>query len=61
MSDFYMDGFNQGMGRGYLNDGHDSPKHDYDRYSYERGRDDGERRREVSREIDREYFGDDDC
>ena len=41
MSDFYMDGFNQGRGRGYLNDGHDSPKHDYDRYSYDRGREPG--------------------
>ena len=60
MSDFYLDGLNQGMGRDYLNGGHDSPKHDYDRYSYERGREDGERRREVSRELDREYFGDTD-
>lgn len=48
------------MGRDYLNGGHDAPKHDYDRYSYERGREDGERRREVSRELDREYFGDTD-
>ena len=58
MSDFYMDGFNQGMGRGYLNNGHDLPNNDCDRYSYDRGREDGERRRELSREIDREYFGD---
>jgi hypothetical protein len=45
MEDYYKDGFNEGYGNGHLNNGHDFPDSDGDRYDYERGREDGERRR----------------
>lgn len=54
MEDFYNDGFNYGYGRGYRNSGHEQPETDGDRYSYERGREDGQRRREIAKELDSE-------
>jgi hypothetical protein len=59
MEDYYNDGFNTGYGRGYLNDHHDAPTSDGDRYSYNRGLEYGMRRRDISRELDREEYGDD--
>jgi hypothetical protein len=57
MEDYYNDGFNDGYGRDYLNYGHSRPQTDGDIYSYEQGREDGVRRRNISDEIDRELLG----
>ena len=46
--DYYKDGFNQGYGRGYLNDNHDLPQSDSERYDYDQGVEDGERRRDYT-------------
>lgn len=54
--DWYSDGYNQGRGHGWLNEGHDSPQSDSDHYSYERGYKEGERRKEISKEIDDEWY-----
>jgi hypothetical protein len=54
MEDYYNDGFNAGRGQSWRNEGHGSPQSDGDRYSYRTGQEDGERRREISRELDRE-------
>ena len=56
MEDFYSDGYNVGYGQSYKNDNHDYPQSDGDRYSYRRGAEDGERRRRVSDELDREGY-----
>lgn len=56
MEDFYQDGFNVGRGRSRLNDGHDYPQSVCDRWSYEDGIRDGERRRRISDELDREGY-----
>ena len=52
MEDFYQDGFNDGYGRSSLNGGHSVPQTDYERASYQLGQSDGERRREIARELD---------
>ena len=52
MEDYYNDGFNLGYGQSWRNSGHDSPQTDGDRYSFERGIEDGNRRREISQELD---------
>ena len=54
MEDYYNDGFNEGYGRRYRNQGHEAPQSDGDRYSYRTGQEDGERRRRISREFDQE-------
>ncbi len=58
MRDFYNDGFKDGYGSENRNV--EIPESDGDSYSYRRGYEDGQRRREISRELDREYFGDED-
>lgn len=55
MEDYYDDGFNAGYGRSYLNDHHDSPRTDGERYDYQRGIEDGQRRRQIADELDREW------
>ncbi len=52
MEDFYGDGFNEGYGRPDLNQGHDIPETDGERYDYEQGVEDGERRRGYSYDDD---------
>lgn len=54
MRDYYQDGFDRGYGKNHTNYDNDFPRSDGDRYSYERGVEDGQRRREISRELDRE-------
>jgi hypothetical protein len=56
MEDFYHDGFNVGYGQSSRNMGHDYPQSTMDRWSYEDGIRDGERRRNISRELDREGY-----
>ena len=57
MRDYYNDGFQQGYGRPNDNYDNDYPRSDGDRYSYRCGVEDGERRRRVSDELDRELYG----
>jgi hypothetical protein len=57
MEDYYSDGFNAGYGQSWRNQGHEAPQSDGDRYSYRTGQEEGERRREISRELDRELYG----
>ena len=52
MEDFRQDGFNDGYGQGYFNSGHEAPESDGDRYDYRVGREDGERRRRISEELE---------
>ncbi len=59
MEDYYNDGFNKGYGKGHLNDHHEKPISDQDQYSYDSGYEDGQRRKAVSDELDREMYGDD--
>ena len=59
MEDYYNDGYNAGRGWHWKNHGHDYPQTDCDRYSYERGREYGERRRRISDELDKELYGND--
>jgi len=59
MRDYYRDGFDNGYGRPINNYERDYPKNDGDHYSYQRGLEDGIRRRRISDELDREQFGDD--
>jgi hypothetical protein len=54
MRDYYKDGFDKGYGRNYPNYDNDYPKSDGDRYDYEQGIRDGQRRKDISRELDRE-------
>ena len=56
MEDYYHDGFNVGYGQSHRNMGHDYPHSTLDRWSYEDGIRDGERRRNISRELDREGY-----
>lgn len=58
MEDYRKDGFNAGRGQGWRNDYHEPPQTDADRYSYRVGYEDGQRRERVSRELDREMYGD---
>jgi len=53
MRDYYQDGFDNGYGRDNRNYDNDYPKTDGDRYSYERGIEDGERRRKIREELDK--------
>lgn len=53
-------GYNEGRGFGWKNSEREKfPQSDYDRASYERGREYGEYRRQISDELDREMYGDD--
>jgi len=56
MKDYYSDGFNVGYGQSWRNNGHDYPRSAGDDYSYRRGIEDGERRRKISDELDREGY-----
>ena len=56
MENYYQDGFNAGYGRSHLNDHHENPQTDGDRYSYRRGHEDGQRRRDISNELEREGY-----
>lgn len=58
MRDFYNDGFNDGYSGKTYGD-REYPRSDGDSYSYRNGLEDGMRRRDVSRELDREMYGDD--
>ena len=53
---WYNDGFNNGYGQSYKNKGHDYPQTDGDKYSYTRGREDGERHRRISEELEKEGY-----
>ena len=53
MRDYYNDGYEQGYGREVDNEG-DYPKTEGDKYDYQRGLEEGRRRRRISDEIDRE-------
>lgn len=52
MRDYYNDGFNEGYGREHTSP-REYPQTDGDEYSYRRGREDGERRKEAGRDIER--------
>ena len=52
MEDYYYDGFNSGYGRNYLNDNHEYPQNDGDKYSYRAGYEDGQRRRKIKEELE---------
>jgi hypothetical protein len=54
MKDYYRDGVNVGRGESWRNNGHDYPQSEIDRYSYRRGIEEGEYRRRISDEVDRE-------
>ena len=41
---------------GPSHDPFDSPRSDGDRYDYRRGHEEGDRRREISEELERDYF-----
>jgi len=56
MEDYYEDGFNTGYGRSYLNDGHDSPQSDGERYDYQQGIEDGQRRRRFADELENDWY-----
>ena len=58
MRDFYDDGFGDGYGRKSYGD-REYPSTYGDKYSYRRGLEDGAYRRDISRELDREIYGDD--
>lgn len=49
-------GFNAGYGRSYLNDGHGSPMTDGERYDNQQGVEDGQRRRDISNELEQEGY-----
>lgn len=57
MEDFQKDGYNDGYGRTWLNNGHEKPQSDGDRYSYRIGREEGQRHRDIAKEIDEELYG----
>lgn len=57
MRDYYQDGVDAGYGSNSYNCENDYPKNDGDAYSYKRGVEEGQRRREMAQEIDRDYFG----
>jgi hypothetical protein len=59
MEDYREDGYNAGRGQAWRNDHHEPPQTDGDRYSYCAGYEEGERRRRVADEVDRELYGDD--
>lgn len=58
MRDYYQDGFDAAYGRPFENFG-DFPLNDGDRWSFRRGIEDGQRRRRMADELDREQFGND--
>lgn len=53
MEDFYQNGFDEGYG-GYITDNHESPCTDGEQYDYRQGVEDGNRRREISDELESE-------
>lgn len=58
MDDYYGIGFDFGY-RGYHDGPFDRPSNDGDDYSFRRGLEDGQRRRDIAQELDREQFGED--
>ena len=53
MRDYYQDGFDDGYGRkGYGE--REYPQFDGDKYDYEKGLEDGQRRKKISEELDSE-------
>ena len=52
--DYYKDGYNIGRGHLWKNNGHEYPQTESDKYSYEKGIEEGIRKRKISDEIDRE-------
>jgi len=60
MENYIQDGYNDGYGRRYLNNGHDQPMSDEDLYFYNKGYEEGRRRKEIADEIDEELYGDED-
>jgi len=58
MGDYYNDGYDDGYGKQRSYGDRDYPQSDGDKYSYQRGLEDGIRRRRISDELDREEFGD---
>ena len=59
MVDYREYGYNVGRGQAWRNAHHEPPQTDSDRYSYRAGYEEGEMRRRVADEIDRELYGDD--
>ena len=55
MRDFYDDGFKDGYGQKHYED-REYPQTDGDKYSYENGLEDGQRRRRISDELEREGY-----
>lgn len=55
MTDFYEDGFYDGYGRKKIGP-REYPKNDGDEYDYLEGFKDGERRRRISEELEREGY-----
>ena len=53
MEDFYQDGFDDGYGN-CRSDNHESPVTDGELYDYRQGVEDGNRRREISNELESE-------
>ena len=54
MSDYREDGYNAGRGCAWRNAYHEPPQTESDLYSYRVGYEEGERRRRLADEIDRE-------
>jgi len=59
LRDYRQDGFDDGYGQ-HRDDFGDEPKTAGDEYSYREGFEDGQRRRVISDELDRELYGDND-
>ena len=57
MEDYWQDGFNEGYGRADSNEHHDSPQTDCDNFSFQLGKETGERHRKVADDLDREMYG----
>ncbi len=55
MEDFYSDGYDVGYGN-YVDNNHEYPTSDGERYDYNRGREDGERRRRIADELEYEGY-----
>ena len=55
MRNYYNDGFDDSYGREHYGD-RECPQTDGDKYSYRRGFEDGERRRRISDELEREGY-----
>jgi len=55
MRDFYNDGFDDGYGKKHYGE-REYPQTDSDKNSYERGLEEGQRRKHISEELDQEGY-----